>query len=80
MNITDGIGTVEIPHLGEGNYNVNLTYLGDDKYLSSSNKTTVKVSKLPSFVIPTVSNIHVGENANIHLIVPTDATKMRTFI
>jgi len=80
MNITDGIGTVEIPHLGEGNYNVNLTYLGDDKYLSSSNKTTVKVSKLPSFVIPTVSNIHVGENANIHLIVPTDATGNVTVI
>ena len=80
MNITGGIGTVEIPHLGEGNYNVNLTYLGDDKYLSSSNKTTVKVSKLPSFVIPTVSNIHVGENANIHLIVPTDATGNVTVI
>ena len=80
VNITGGIGTVEIPHLGEGNYNVNLTYLGDDKYLSSSNKTTVKVSKLPSFVIPTVSNIHVGENENIHLIVPTDATGNVTVI
>ena len=80
MNITGGIGTVEIPHLGEGNYNVNLTYLGDDKYLSSSNKTTVKVSKLPSFVIPTVSNIHVGENENIQLLVPTDATGNVTVI
>ena len=80
VNITGGIGTVEIPHLGEGNYNVNLTYLGDDKYLSSSNKTTVKVSKLPSFVIPTVSNIHAGENENIHLIVPTDATGNVTVI
>ena len=80
VNITGGIGTVEIPHLGEGNYNVNLTYLGDDKYLSSSNKTTVKVSKLPSFVIPTVSNIHVGENENIQLLVPTDATGNVTVI
>ena len=80
MNITDGIGTVEIPHLGEGNYNVNLTYLGDDKYLSSSNKTTVKVSKLPSFVIPNATDIHVGENVNIHLIVPTDATGNVTVI
>ena len=80
MNISDGKGTVEIPHLGEGNYDVVLTYTGDDKYLSSSNKTTVKVSKLPSFVIPTAPNIHVGENENIRLIVPSDATGNVTVI
>ena len=74
LNVTDGKGTAEIPHLTAGSYNVTLTYTGDDKYLSSSNATTVKVSKLESFVIPIAHNIYVGENENIRLLVPSDAT------
>lgn len=74
LNVTDGKGTAEILHLTAGSYNVTLTYTGDDKYLSSSNATTVKVSKLESFVIPIAHNIYVGENENIRLLVPSDAT------
>jgi len=80
INVTDGSGTIEIPRLAAGEYNVTLTYTGDDKYLSSSNSTTVKVSKLESFVIPTAHNIYVGENENIHLLVPEDATGTVTVI
>ena len=74
LNVTGGKGTAEIPRLPAGEYNVTLTYTGDDKYLSCSNTTTVKVSKLESFVIPIAYNIQVGENENIHLLVPEDAT------
>ena len=80
INVTDGSGTIEIPRLAAGEYNVTLTYTGDDKYLSSSNTTTVKVSKLESFVIPMAHNIIVGENENIHLLVPEDATGTVTVI
>ena len=74
LNVTDGKGTAEIPRLPAGSYNVVLTYTGDDKYLLSSNATIVKVSKLESFVIPIAHNIYVGENENIRLLVPSDAT------
>ena len=68
------MGTVEIPYLPNGTYEVNLTYTGDDKYLSSTNKSTVTLSKLESFVIPIAHNIKVGENEIIKLMVPVDAT------
>ena len=79
-NVTDGIATVEIPHLLSGSYEVNLTYTGDDKYLSSSNKTTVKVEKLESFVIPIAYNIQVGEDEIIKILVPSDATGNVTLV
>ena len=79
-NVTDGVATAEIPYLPSGNYEVNLTYTGDGKYLLSSNKTTVKVEKIPSFVIPKASNIVVGENEVIRLYVPVDATGNVTLV
>ena len=74
LNVSGGSGSAEIPYLPNGQYDVNLTYTGDDKYLPVSNKTAVKVSKLESFVIPIAYNIVLGENENIRLIVPEDAT------
>ena len=80
VNVTGGVGTVEIPYLPNGTYEVNLTYTGDDKYLSSTNKSTVTVSKLESFVIPTAHNIQVGENEIIKLKVPIGATGTVTVV
>ena len=80
VNVTDGIGTVEIPYLPNGTYEVNFTYTGDDKYMSSTNKSTVTVSKLESFVIPTAHNIQVGENEIIKLRVPVGATGTVTVV
>ena len=74
VNITDGEGFIVVPYLPNGEYNVNLTYIGDDKYLPSSNKTSFEVNKVPSFVIPTAHDIIVGENEVIKLTVPADAT------
>ena len=80
LNVTNGTGSCEIPHLGSGNYSVTLTYTGDDQYGSSSTSKTFKVEKVESFVIPTASNIVVGENENIKLLVPVDATGNVTVI
>ena len=80
VNVTGGVGTVEIPYLSNGTYEVNLTYTGDEKYLSSTNKSSLTISKLESFVIPTASNIKVGENEIIKLKVPVGATGTVTVI
>ncbi len=80
VNVTDGVGTIEIPYLPNGTYEVNFTYTGDDKYMSSTNKSTVTVSKLESFVIPTAHNIQVGENEIIKLRVPVGATGTVTVV
>ena len=80
VNITNGTGVAEIPRLGSGNYSVNVTYTGDDKYAGSSAAKSFKVQKVESFVIPMASNIWVGENENIKLLVPSDATGNVTVI
>ncbi|WP_298499480.1 Ig-like domain-containing protein, partial [uncultured Methanobrevibacter sp.] len=74
VNVTDGIGVTQIPRMPNGIYPVNLTYVGDDKYLPSTNNTVFNVNKVPSFVIPTAKNINVGENEIIVFDVPSDAT------
>ena len=74
VNVTNGEGFVSVPYIPSGKYNVNLTYIGDDKYLSSSNITLFDVNKVKPFVIPIAHDIIVGELEYIKLIVPTDAT------
>ncbi|WP_407393829.1 Ig-like domain repeat protein [Methanobrevibacter sp.] len=80
VNVTNGTGTVEIPRIPSGVYNVNLTYTGDDKYLPSSNDAAFKVSKVESFVIPEAQDIYVGDNEEITISVPEDATGTVTIV
>ena len=79
-NLTNGIGSVEIPRMLNGTYPVNLTYVGDYKYLPSHNTALFHVSKVPSFVIPVAEDIYVGELENIQLSVPTDAVGNVTLV
>ncbi|MBQ6099892.1 MAG: Ig-like domain repeat protein [Methanobrevibacter sp.] len=74
VNVTHGIGVAEIPRMPNGVYDVNLTYVGDDKYLPSSNNGSFNVSKIPSYVIPSAHDIRVGDNEVITFILPSDAT------
>ena len=74
VNVTNGKGLIEIPYIPSGKYNVNLTYIGDDKYLPSSNVSLFDVNKVKPFVIPIAHDIYVGENEVIRLLVPADAT------
>ena len=80
VNVTDGEGFVDVPYIPSGIYNVNLTYIGDDKYLPSNNVTVFDVNKVKPFVIPIAHDIIVGENENIRLLVPSDATGNVTVI
>ena len=68
--IVDGKGTLTISNLVAGDYNISASYLGDDKYLSSSNSTKFTISKLPSSVAVDVGDIVVGEDAVIGVSVP----------
>ena len=68
--IVDGKGVLTISNLVAGNYNVNVKYGGDDKYLPSSNSANFTVSKVSSSVIVDVGDIVVGEDAVIGVSVP----------
>ena len=74
VNVTDGKGSIPVSGLPYGTYNINVTYIGDEQYLPSTNSTTLKVSKVPSFITVAVNNITVGDVAIINMTVPKDAT------
>ena len=78
VNITSGVGQLNVTGLDSGVYNVTIKYLGDDKYLAANNTTSFKVSKLPSTVVVKADNITVGEKAVIELTVIDDATGIVT--
>ena len=80
VNVTKGTGTIQIPRMPNGIYPVNLTYVGDDKYLPSSNCTEFDVNKIPSYVVPKATNIMVGENEIIVFEVPSDVTGNLTVV
>ena len=71
--INDGKVTFTIADLAYGTYNITATYAGDDNFLKSNMTSNMSVSKHGSFVIVSVGDIKVGENANITVSVPSDA-------
>ena len=72
--IVDGKGVLTISNLVAGDYDVNVNYDGDNKYLPSSNSTKFTISKLPSSVLVNVDDIVVGEDAVVNVVLPDDAT------
>ena len=72
--IVDGKGVLTISNLAAGDYDVNVNYVGDNKYVASSNSTKFTISKLPSSVLVNVKDIVVGEDAVISIALPEDAT------
>ena len=74
VNLTNGIGVASIPRIPSGVYPVNITYVGDEKYLPNSTKGDVNVTKVRSFVIPFAEDILVGDDETITFEVPSDAT------
>jgi hypothetical protein len=80
VNVTDGIGIAQIPRIASGYHEVNITYTGDEKYGSSSTKSSFNVTKLESFVIPIAEDIYVGDDESITVSVPSDATGTVTVV
>ena len=75
VNINDGIASLTLKDLASGNYTVKVTYNGDYKYLTSTNTTSFKVSKISGYDIKiNASDINEGENATIIINLPDDAT------
>jgi hypothetical protein len=76
VNMTNGVGKLEVTVLANGTYDVKVTLLENDKYLSSSNSTAkVFVNKVADAEITaSADNITVGDSAVIKVTVPDDAT------
>ena len=74
VGIKDGKATLTVKDLASGDYTVSAVYNGDDKYLSSSNSTSFKVSKLESKVDISVDNIEIGKDAVVTVSVTSGAT------
>ena len=71
--IVDGKGVLTISNLAAGDYDVNVNYAGDNKYVASSNSTKFTISKLASSVLVNVKDIVVGEDAVVNVVLPDDA-------
>ena len=81
VEIKDGKATLTIKGLASGDYTVSAVYNGDAKYLSSSNSTSFKVSKISGYDIKVnVSEVNEGENATVTVILPKDATGNVTLV
>ena len=81
VEIKDGKATLTVKDLASGDYTVSAVYNGDAKYLSSSNSTSFKVSKISGYDIKVnVSEVNEGENATVTVILPKDATGNVTLV
>ena len=72
--IKNGVAQTTFTNLDAGNYRVIAKYFGDHDYASSTNTTSVKVSKAKSHVSIDVGEIKDGKNVVIKFNVSIDAT------
>ena len=72
--IINGKAKIIIPELPSGEYNVNVTYEGDDKYLPSSTTVEFTVTKVNTPISATGDEIEQGQDATVVVTVPSDAT------
>ena len=73
--IVDEKGVLNIYNLAAGDYNVDVIYLGDNKYLSSTNAANFTVSKVSDYNMTVdIADIVKGENATITVTIPEDGT------
>ena len=72
INTTNAAGSIAIKGLGNITHNVTVTYLGDEQYLPSTNKTNFTLSKVDSFVIVKAENITVGDKLIVEITTPSD--------
>ena len=75
INITNGVGSLNISGIRPGNYSVNATFLDGARYLQNSTNITILIPKIKDYVLPiSVRDITVGENATITIVAPYNAT------
>ena len=74
LPVENGTIVISILDLKAGNYTVDVTYSGDDKYFPSSNSTTFEVKKILPPVDGFAPTITIGDDGIITVTVPDDAT------
>ena len=72
--IKDGKAVFEIENLTAGTKTIAVEYIGDDNYLANHTTGNITISKCPSTVSATITDVDVGENVTITVTVPKDAT------
>ena len=78
--INNGKGSLTLSNLIANSYPIIANYSGDYKYTEGGNTTTLTVSKLPSTVNVSASNIKFGEDAVINIAVPNVALGVATVV
>ena len=73
-DIVNGKAKIIIPELPAGKYKATVTYEGDDKYLSSSKSVSFTVSKSKASISAIGDEINQGEDADVVVKLPKDAT------
>ena len=73
-DISNGVAVFNISGLGNGTHIITANYNGDDKYLKSTNKSSITVNKLESSISVSAGDIDVGDSEVITVVVPGDAT------
>ena len=72
--IVNGKAKVIIPELPSGEYTATVTYEGDGKYLPNTTTTQFTVTKVSTPISATGDEIYQGEDANVVVNLPSDAT------
>ena len=72
--INKGIGTLSVPNLAYGTYNVSVKYGGDNKYTNAYNSTTFNITKKLPVMDIAAGDVDAGANNKITVSVPADAT------
>ena len=73
-NMTGGFAQFNITGLKVGKYDINVTYLGNYKYLENKTSSSAVVSKLNTPVVIDVDSIAYGDIANIKVTVNANVT------
>ena len=72
--VSNGVVSLPVSELGEGDYEVNVIYSGDAKYNGIEGNASFKVSKRETPIDISAPDINVGEDAVITVTVPADIT------
>ena len=70
--IENGIATISVPGLAEGNYTVTATFTGDNKYNKAENTTQIKVNKVAEYNMTVDSSSEDGK-VTVNVTLPEDA-------
>lgn len=80
VNVTNAGAVYTIKNIKKGNYDIIVTYHGNERYLLCQNSTQLNVAMLQSAVNVTVEDIVYGENATVDITVCEGATGNVTVI